>query len=100
MKRIALLAAALIGAGLAPAEAADVIKGQQLYLRHCASCHGASGVSIMPNAPNFARGERMLQPDQALLGAIRMGRGAMPAYSGVLNDRETLDVVAYLRTLR
>jgi len=84
----------------APAQAADVMKGQQLYRMHCASCHGLAGVSTMPNAPSFARGERMMQPDPALLNAIRAGRGAMPGYFGVLNDRDTLDVIAYMRTLR
>jgi len=98
MTRLAFAALmALAGAG---AHAADVMKGAQIYRSHCASCHGASGVSQMPNAPNFARGERLLQPDPMLLSAIRAGRGAMPGFFGVLNDRDTLDVIAYLRTLR
>lgn len=84
----------------APAHAADVIKGAQIYRKHCAMCHGAAGVSPMPNAPSFARGERLMQPDLALVAAIRAGRGAMPGFVGILNDRDTLDVVAYLRTLR
>jgi cytochrome c6 len=86
---------------LAPgAFAADVMKGGQIYRMHCASCHGTSGVSTMPNAPNFARGERMTQPDQMLLGSIRRGRGAMPGFFGVLSDRDTLDVIAYMRSMR
>jgi mono/diheme cytochrome c family protein len=80
--------------------AADVIKGEQIYRMHCASCHGASGISAMPNAPSFARGERMTQPDQMLLGSIRRGRGAMPGFFGVLTDRDTLDVIAYMRSMR
>ena len=97
MKCFALVAAFLLSF---PAQAADVIKGQQLYRQHCAACHGPTGISSMPNAPSFARGERMMQPDMALLATIRSGRGAMPSYFGVLNDRDTLDVIAYLRTLR
>ena len=86
---------------LAPgALAADVLKGGQIYRMHCASCHGASGISTMPNAPSFARGERMTQPDQMLLGSIRRGRGAMPGFFGVLSDRDTLDVIAYMRSMR
>ena len=34
-----------------------------------------------------------------MLISIRQGRGAMPAYFGVLKDRDILDVIAYLRTL-
>jgi len=80
--------------------AADMMKGGQLYRMHCASCHGASGISTMPNVPSFARGERMTQPDQMLLGSIRRGRGAMPGFFGVLSDRDTLDVIAYMRSMR
>jgi len=86
---------------LAPgAFAADVMKGGLIYRLHCASCHGASGVSAMPNAPSFARGERMMQPDPMLLASIKKGRGAMPGFFGVLSDRDTLDVIAYMRSMR
>ena len=41
-----------------------------------------------------------MQADVGLLASIRSGKNAMPAYIGVLTDREILDVIAYLRTLR
>jgi len=85
---------------VAPAGAADVSKGAQLYARHCASCHGPGGISVMPGAPHLARGERMMQPDMALLASLKAGKNAMPAYIGILADREILDVIAYSRTLR
>ena len=83
-----------------PARAADVIKGGQVYTRHCAACHGPNGISVMPGAPHLARGERLMQPDLALLGSLKSGKNAMPAYLGILSDREILDVIAYSRTLR
>lgn len=79
--------------------AADMIKGGKLYAAHCAACHGASGVSVMPGAPNFARSERLLQPDLALLATVKAGKNVMPAFQGVLSDHDILDVIAYLRTL-
>ena len=94
----AVLALALSAPTLAPA--ADVIKGAQLYTIHCAACHGRNGAPVAPSAPNFTRGERLMQPDMVLLGTIRSGRGTMPGYLGMLADREILDVIAYLRTLR
>lgn len=97
LRRIALLG---VLTATPAVHAADVIKGAQLYRMHCAACHGASGLATMPNAPSFARGERLMQPDVALLGTIRTGRGPMPAFFGILNDRDLLDVVAFLRTLR
>lgn len=89
---------ALAAAG--PACAADVMKGAQIYAKHCAACHGPGGMSVMPGAPNLARGERLMQPDTALLVALKAGKNAMPAYIGILSDRDLLDVVAYSRTLR
>jgi cytochrome c6 len=95
------LAAAIAGLFAASAEnGGDIIKGSQIYARHCAACHGPAGVSVMPSAPNLSRGERMMQPDMALLVALKSGRNGMPAYAGILNDREILDVISYSRTLR
>jgi cytochrome c6 len=95
-----LACAALLALAARGALGADVMKGGQIYRIHCAGCHGAGGMSTLPSAPSFARGERLMQPDQMLLGSIRRGRGAMPGFFGVLNDRDTLDVIAYLRTMR
>lgn len=83
-----------------PARAADIGKGAQIYAMHCAACHGPAGISLMPGAPHLARGERMLQGDLALLASLKAGKNAMPAYMGILPDREILDVIAYSRTLR
>lgn len=95
---VAALLAAL--ACTAPARAGDPARGADLYRQHCASCHGAAGRPVLPSAPDFSRHTALLKPDLALLASIRRGRGAMPAYDGVLRDRDILDVVAHLRTLQ
>lgn len=82
------------------ASAADVFRGGELYRRHCAQCHGDDGRPVMPTAPDFTRRERLLQPDPVLLQTLRAGKGAMPAYQGLMRDRDLLDVIAYLRTLQ
>ena len=74
-------------------------QGARLFRINCAACHGPNGVSVMPGAPHLARGERMMQPDMALLGSLKAGKNAMPAYIGILADKEILDVIAYSRTL-
>jgi cytochrome c6 len=89
------LAAACVGV----AYGADVRKGEQLYGTHCASCHGADGAPAMPGAPDLRRGTALMRSDQLLLDAIRRGRGGMPAYFGILKDREILDVIVFMRTL-
>lgn len=79
--------------------AADTIKGGELYAAHCSICHGTSGISIMPDAPSFARNEGLLNPDAYILEAVNKGKNAMPSYLGILSNDDILNVIAYLRTL-
>jgi cytochrome c6 len=94
---IALAVALTVAAGSACA--ADVRRGAALYATHCASCHGANGVPVMAGSPNFRRLDTLMRPDAQLMTAIRNGKGAMPAYFGILRERELQDVVVFLRTL-
>jgi cytochrome c6 len=98
--RMAVAGALLLVFANGAAVAADIVKGRQLYNMHCANCHGANGISFMPGAPNFARQERMMQPDVNLAVAIRNGKNAMPAFAGVLTESQIFDVVGYMRTFR
>lgn len=83
-----------------PALGANVVEGQRIYNQYCIGCHGIGGHSAMPNIPNFARAERLMQPDMVLLDSIKAGRMTMPSFNGILRDQQILDVIAYLRTLR
>lgn len=97
----ALLLTPLIALALlaSPCAAADVAKGGQLYSRHCAGCHGASGVPVMPGAPNLTRPEAMMRSDGSVAAVIRTGRMSMPGFRGILRDSEVYDVIAFMRTL-
>lgn len=100
---LAVLAlAGLVGLAAAPraAQAADPQHGAELFRSHCASCHGSDGRPLLPTAPDLSRPTALLKPDPVLLLSIRSGRGAMPAYQGLLKDRDILDIVAHLRTFR
>ncbi len=81
-------------------QAADSLHGGELYRLHCVSCHGDRGRPVLPGAPDFSHPTALLKPDLQLLAGIRNGRGAMPGYAGQLRDREILDLIAYLRSLR
>lgn len=96
--KVALVGLPLLLVGVA-SHAGDTNKGRQLYGTNCAICHGQNGRSVMPGAPNFDRGESLLRSDSALLAQIRAGKNACPSFRGILADRDTLDVIAYLRTL-
>lgn len=93
-----LAAGLLVGAG--NGHAANPVQGGQLYTQHCAVCHGANGISVMPGAPNFARKERVFQPDAVLLNSVKFGKNAMPGFTGMLRDQQILDIIAYIRTIR
>ncbi len=103
MKRIpayvyVLAAAALAGA--APALAADLMRGQQVYMVHCVSCHGPRGLSVSPGTPSFAKGEGLGQPDMMLMQSVKVGKKGQPPFFGILSDQQILDSLAYIRTLR
>ena len=108
------VASALLGsAALAPAEtkrAAEVDKGQELFLRYCSGCHGEDGrgeaKTFRPNVGNLAVKELMDQlPDEYLFTVIKNGgaavgkNAAMPAWKKQLGDQEIWAIVAFVRTL-
>lgn len=97
---LAALAVAIVAASFSTElYAADMFKGRQIYSTNCAICHGPTGIATMPGAPNFARREGILKPDFTLLSTIRSGRNVMPAFQGILSDRDIMDVIAYIRTM-
>jgi len=79
--------------------ASDVNLGRKIYQQHCVICHGDDGGGSMAGAPDFKRGQGLMQSDQALLTRIRSGKNACPAFRGILDEQEVLDVIAYIRTL-
>ena len=83
-----------------PAGAADLGRGQQIYNMHCVACHGPRGMSSVPDAPNFARGERLNQPDMLLLQTVKGGKKNQPPFFGILSDQDILNALAFARTLR
>ncbi len=95
---LAAVLATMLAAGTA--QAADPNRGAELYRAHCTGCHGNAGRPVLPGAPDLTRPTALLKPDQVLAAAIRGGKGGMPAYAGVLRERELLDVVSHLRTLK
>jgi len=93
-----LLISWIIGfAAALPANASDINLGREIYQRQCLSCHGANGNPSMASAPDFRRGQGLMQSDQALLKRIQNGKNACPAYRGILDDQQILDTIAYIR---
>lgn len=97
--KIKLATWVLLALCCSPGHAADTNRGAGLYAKHCASCHGANGVPVMPGIPNFTQPQAMMRSDAAIATVIRNGRMTMPGYRGLLKDSEVYDLIAYMRTL-
>jgi mono/diheme cytochrome c family protein len=86
-----------------PADGASLARGRKLFEANCASCHGAgghgdgpAGTALSPKPSNLA----IMAPQHtvgALAWKIAEGRGAMPAWKGVLNTTQIWDLVNYLQ---
>lgn len=77
--------------------------GGRLYVRHCASCHGAQGQGGAGPALNGA-GAASQHSDKELLrivgqGQQRPGQPEMPPFGGRLNLQDQQQVIAFIKTL-
>ncbi|WP_338331923.1 cytochrome c [Acetobacter sp. LMG 32666] len=111
MRKIFLFSAALsafVLSGVARADRAaptstqmvDMPSGEAVYKHICQSCHMADGqgaVGAGARIPALVHNPR-LQIASYPATVILNGYGGMPWFSGMLNDRQVADVVAYIRT--
>ena len=94
-----------LGAG-----AADGEQGEELFVKHCAGCHGPMGrgaaKTFMPHVDTLTKkGYIDLLPDEYIVTVISEGgpvvgkSGYMPAWSSVLSDQDIEDIVMFIRSL-
>jgi len=99
----------LMVAATAPAMAGDARRGEPMYQRYCAGCHGADGrgggKNFMPHVGALTRkGYTDLLEDSYLEAIIAEGGEAfgksayMPAWKTTLSSQDIADVIAYVRT--
>lgn len=69
--------------------------GEQFYLQNCAGCHGGEGEG---GAGPALAGNGRLQDGAFVLERLLNGRGAMPAWEGVLSDEQIAAVGSFIRT--
>jgi mono/diheme cytochrome c family protein len=97
---VRIISIPLLFAVASSANAVDLARGQRLYNLNCASCHGITGIPVMPETPNLSMREGMSQPDVVIMQSLKMGKKNKPPFFGRLNDQELLDVIQYTRTMR
>jgi len=76
-------------------------RGQQLYDRHCAACHGPKGEghAVVQEAPALDSSENAWNhPDGQLQRLILDGSQNMPSYRGRLSERDAADIIRYFQT--
>lgn len=103
-----------------PADQRLVGVGKEIYLRACASCHGANlegqpdwrtrlPNGRMPAPPHDASGHTWHHPDALLFGIVKEGlvpgkyappgyASDMPAFGEMLSDEEIRAVLAYIKS--
>lgn len=94
------------------ADSASLARGEELYIRNCAVCHGEDGVSAtspmvqdvpqmaLMNAYDLATGNSRQYTDGYIYGMIRIGRGVMPAYGHRITHFDRWRIVNYVRQLQ
>ncbi len=92
--------------GKAMAQTLSVQKGQGLYTRLCAACHGRSPHEDVrslfdPPPADLSRPEIQMKTDEELLATIRKGHPgtAMGKWEYALSEAEMQSVLAYIRQL-
>ena len=86
-----------------PANPERVQRGKGLYMKHCASCHGATGAGDgaaghdLDPKPSDLRD--VGKSDIRLFRQITRGRAPMPSFGRLLSDDDRWAVVGYVKTL-
>jgi mono/diheme cytochrome c family protein len=100
------MAAALLVGAASPAAIRSAPAGRQLYVAHCAACHGNAGRGDGRAACDFTtRPADLTDPsiadesDAKLLRRLSHPPKPMPSYDTLLSDAERREIVRYLRTL-
>lgn len=86
-------------------EAADAVKGKQVYEQKCEICHYSSSAEkkIGPGLAGLMKREtfhnRMKADDENLRRVIERGGKDMPGYRNSLKPAQIRDLIAYVKTL-
>lgn len=74
-------------------------KGEDVYLRYCAGCHGFDGKAAYEYAPSFSLGDRLKKDDRELLQSVLNGKNNMPPWKDKLAVQDLRDAISYLRLM-
>jgi mono/diheme cytochrome c family protein len=85
----------------------SISEGKTLYIKHCASCHGKTGIGDGPKAKlidtfsgDLTSTAYQSQSDGEQFYKTLIGRGDMPAYKNKLSDEDIWNIVNYMRSFK
>jgi len=88
-------------------DAASLATGKELYNKHCASCHGKTGLgdgvkarTLETFSGDFSKPSYQNQTDGELFGKTKLGRDEMPKYDGKIPDEGIWAMIIYSRTFK
>jgi mono/diheme cytochrome c family protein len=87
------------------AQSGDVANGKTLFVRHCTGCHGPQGGGDGykfingPSPANLASPSINKKSDADLFKTLHEGKPNMPPWKSRLSQKQSRDVLAYVRTL-
>ena len=80
--------------------------GKEVYQKRCQACHGPDGKgnpqmaeALKTEIQDLTTPALLSQPEAELLKAIADGKGKMPPFGKVLNERDQRAVLGYIRQL-
>jgi mono/diheme cytochrome c family protein len=99
-------------------DAKRVARGERIYAQHCAACHGArlegqpdwrtrNARGRLPAPPHDETGHTWHHDDQVLFDVTKFGlaghappgyQSDMPAFEGTLDDKDIVDVLAFIKS--
>lgn len=92
-----------------PADSASLARGEEMFLRMCAVCHGETGVGAEAYIADKHQlvsfydlwGPRVAAySDGYIYGMVRVGRGIMPPYGHQVSHYDRWHIVNYVRELQ
>jgi mono/diheme cytochrome c family protein len=89
------------------ADSTSLQTGEALYKKHCASCHGKSGLgdgvvarTLLTFPGDFSGEYYQSQTDGEHFYKTKFGRDEMPKYESKITDEEIWYIVNYMRTFK
>jgi mono/diheme cytochrome c family protein len=100
LRAVVLCLLLLVSVGCSVSRPEEDASGEEIYRLLCSNCHaedmggGALGPSLGPGSNSAT------QPDAFIEFAIVNGKGSMPSFGNVLNDRQVDRLVDYIRQVQ